>query len=92
MTLAEAYAQLKAQWPNRSFKVGFEAWHHDHGPRPPLEMVEWSIWDDEAGVHRKSPTLEGAMALALPQTPDLAAVERQIVDMETVAGWAGYRP
>lgn len=89
MTLPEAAATLRTHWPRRSFKIGFEFWHHDHSDTgsPHADSGEWAIWDDEARAHRKGPTLAITMALALESrsAPDLALVERQLADLPSEA-------
>lgn len=90
MTLSRAYALLRSRWPRQSFSIDLTIWHHDRsdtGLPDEGPTVEWSIWENDAKVHHRGPSLETAMELALGCDADLAALERTI---EWAADRSGY--
>jgi len=90
MTLTDAYARLRAAWPNQSFSIDVSVWYHDHSHLDRHEGgrmdVEYSIWEDEQKTHHRGPTLAIALALALEEQSSLAEVDAQTEGLALIQG------
>lgn len=61
MTIAQAIAKLRRKWPTSGISINPQFWEHEPG----ILTVVWSVWIAGEQKLHQSPTLEGAIDLAI---------------------------